>query len=121
MAQVEDVKVNFTTTVSKGLLTYAGLSGALGQYAVAVALFLDDPDKALALGPLATATATLLGVIAARAKQAGDAIKATHANLVSPVGPQAAVALSRAVAGDLVLVSLDQAAVLAAQDRKEAA
>jgi hypothetical protein len=69
-----NVGVKVETAVSKGLLTYAGLAGSLGQYAVAVALYLASDDKVLALGPLGTATATLLAVIAARASQANAVI-----------------------------------------------
>lgn len=56
--------------VSKGLATWAGLVAAVGQYAAAVAVFLDDPDKATALGPLTTATVTLAVVIYGRMAQA---------------------------------------------------
>lgn len=61
--------------VTKGLSTYAGLATALAQYLGAVALFLEADDQALALGPLATATATLLAVIAGRMGQAKAAIQ----------------------------------------------
>ena len=57
-------------TVSKGLSTWAGIVGAVGQYAAAVAVYLADPDKATALGPLATATLTLITVILGRMSQA---------------------------------------------------
>lgn len=56
--------------VSKGLATWAGIVAAVGQYAAAVAVFLDDPDKATALGPLTTATVTLAVVIYGRMAQA---------------------------------------------------
>lgn len=56
--------------VSKGLATWAGIVAAVGQYAAAVAVFLADPDKATALGPLTTATVTLAVVIYGRMAQA---------------------------------------------------
>jgi hypothetical protein len=57
-------------TVSKGLATWAGIIAAVGQYAGAVAVYLDDPDKATAIGPLGTATLTLIVVIVGRMSQA---------------------------------------------------
>lgn len=62
-----------TPKVSKGLATWAGLVAAVGQYALAVALFMDtfnDADPLAGLGPLATATVTLYGVIKGRMDQA---------------------------------------------------
>jgi hypothetical protein len=56
--------------VSKGLATWAGLVAAAGQYVAAIAVFLGDPDKATALGPLTTATVTLVVVIYGRMAQA---------------------------------------------------
>jgi hypothetical protein len=61
--------------ISKGLATWAGLVAAAGQYAGAVAVFLNDPDKATALGPLTTATVTLVAVIYGRMSQAKEAVK----------------------------------------------
>jgi hypothetical protein len=90
------VTVKFETAISKGLLTYAGLAGALGQYAAAVAVFLASDDKVVSLGPLGTATATLLGVIAARASQAKEAIRATSTSGKSfPVGVATSSAQAR--------------------------
>jgi hypothetical protein len=87
------VTVKFETAISKGLLTYAGLAGALGQYAAAVAVFLASDDKVVSLGP---ATATLLGVIAARASQAKEAIRATSTSGKSfPVGVATSSAQAR--------------------------
>lgn len=56
--------------VSKGVATWAGLVAAAGQYAAAVAVYLDNPDNATALEPLTTATVTLLAVIYGRMTQA---------------------------------------------------
>lgn len=61
--------------ITKGLGTWAGLVGALGQYLAAVALFLAADDQALALGPLATATLTLYKVLDGRFGQAVAAIE----------------------------------------------
>lgn len=58
--------------VSKGLATWAGIVGALGQYAAAVAVFLNDPDKATAAAPLGTATVTLVTLIVGRMWQAKE-------------------------------------------------
>ena len=65
--------------VSKGLSTYAGLIAAVGQYAAAVALFLEAEDPATGLGPLTTATVTLVTVIAGRMWQAGRSSGGTPA------------------------------------------
>jgi hypothetical protein len=56
--------------VSKGLATWAGLVAAVGQYLAAVAVFLEADTQTDALGPLVTATATLLAVIVGRMQQA---------------------------------------------------
>ena len=59
--------------VTKGLATWAGLVAAVGQYILAIALFMDTFDEAdplAGLGALATATATLWKVIEGRMKQA---------------------------------------------------
>lgn len=70
--------------VPKGLATWAAIVAAVGQYALAVALFLDTFDQADPLAgavPLLTATATLWKMIDGRMKQASvlaglDAAKA---------------------------------------------
>lgn len=65
--------------VSKGLATWAGLVAAVGQYLLAIALFMDtfnDADPLAGLGALATATATLWKVIEGRMKQAEAATAA---------------------------------------------
>lgn len=56
--------------VQKGLATWAGLVAAVGQYLAAVAVFMEADDQTVALGPLLTATATLLAVIVGRMQQA---------------------------------------------------
>jgi hypothetical protein len=61
--------------VKKGLATWAGLVAACGQYAAAVAVFLEADNQSDALGPLVTATATLLAVIVGRMQQAKAAIQ----------------------------------------------
>jgi hypothetical protein len=62
-----------TSKVPKGLATWAGLIAAVGQYALAVALFLDTMDATdplAGVAPLLTATATLWKVIEGRMSQA---------------------------------------------------
>jgi len=56
--------------VQKGLATWAGIVAAIGQYLGSVAVFLEADDQTVALGPLLTATATLLAVIVGRMQQA---------------------------------------------------
>lgn len=78
--------------VSKGLATWAGIVGALGQYAAAVAVFLDDPDKATAAAPLGTATVTLIVLIVGRMSQAKAQIEAGAQPSVAAQVQQRAVA-----------------------------
>jgi hypothetical protein len=56
--------------VKKGLATWAGIVAAVAQYLAAVAVFLEADNQSDALGPLVTATATLLAVIVGRMQQA---------------------------------------------------
>lgn len=71
-----DVVVRLAPKVEIGFGTAAGIVGALGQYAGAVALFLTDTSDAGAIVALGTATATLSTTIAGRMAQAVAAIKA---------------------------------------------
>jgi hypothetical protein len=94
--------------ISKGLSTWAGLIAAVGQYLGAVAVFLEASDSAVALGPLATATATLIVVIAGRMKQADTALKhatapATTLTLQPAQADQIASAVSGAIGGKVGL------------------
>lgn len=86
--------------VRKGLATWAGLVAAAGQYALAIATFMntfDDVDPTAGLGALATATATLYGVIKGRMDQA--AVLAARAPLSAPVYFTGSVASSSGATG----------------------
>jgi len=88
--------------VSKGLATYAGLVAAFGQYLASVAVFLEADNQTDALGPLVTATATLLAVIVGRMQQAKAAIE----NPKATPPPMYAVASSPASSGTNVTWSM---------------
>ena len=96
--------------VTKGLATWAGIIAALGQYLAAVAVFLEADNQSDALGPLVTATATLLAVIVGRMQQAkalasrpaapaplsfttssGQAYSDVHFSAVRPIGGAASL------------------------------
>jgi hypothetical protein len=84
--------------VQKGLATYAGLVAALGQYMAAVAVFLEADDQSVALGPLVTATVTLLAVIVGRMQQAKAQIQKDRSSWGGSITGDAAT-LNRALAG----------------------
>jgi len=83
--------------VTKGLATWAGLIASIGQYCAAVAVFLEADNQTDALGPLVTATATLLAVIVGRMQQAKAAIEGSKTTAPGP--PMYAVASSPASSG----------------------
>lgn len=71
--------------VQKGLATWAGIVAAVGQYLAAVAVFMQADNQSDALGPLVTATVTLLAVIVGRMQQAKAQIQNTPAPTPEPL------------------------------------
>lgn len=97
--------------ISKGLATWAGLVAAGGQYALAIATFMEtfnDVDPTAGLGALATATATLYGVIKGRMDQATAVIQNP-----APTKPSGWVTSNEALAGSLVAGTVFSAPSLA--------